>query len=186
MEKRNGPEAIWETVGNAHPDEDAQPIPLMSDLRMPDLIWAHSTLSLGDATYKVTMKVEPVHGRYEATSVNIEREGDAPITADVLRRVQVQTNVVSAVAFVSLDPESKWGWPEGTGESTPLPELARSGGRAGPSEELLREVASVFEAAYLLDLGTTLEVQKQFEVSRPTATRWVAEAKRRGYIKEGD
>lgn len=53
----------------------------------------------------------------------------------------------------------------------------------GPTDEVLRWVAQEYALAYALTNPPTKSVQEALDVSRATAGRWVAEARRRGLIE---
>jgi hypothetical protein len=95
--------------------------------------------------------------------------GDPTITADVLRRLPLRHLREVAVRQV-YQPDSDWLEPF---------KVQRVPGQAWPDEHY-QEVAKVYTSAGAAPLKA---ISERWGVSRPTASKWVAEARRRKFLK---
>jgi hypothetical protein len=113
------------------------------------------------------------------------RAGGGPVSSEDLRRVPLGRYLRESAALYSVrievDSEGKWLFmqPTGSGDEPLLAGAAHRRPRRQMTDELLRDVARVYSAALS---KPTLAVMRRFHVSRPTAGRWVMEARRRGLL----
>ncbi|MGD0285113.1 MAG: hypothetical protein ABSC31_01840 [Acidimicrobiales bacterium] len=98
-----------------------------------------------------------------------EGDDDPTITADVLRRLPLRQLRAVAVRE-AYQPESDWLEPF---------RIERVPGQAWPDEHY-QEVAEVYRSSAGKPL---LAIAERWKVSRPTASKWVAEARRRKFLK---
>jgi hypothetical protein len=110
------------------------------------------------------------------------RPGGPPVTAENLRQVTLARYLRdSAVAYsvrVEFDEQGEWVFVQatGTGDEPMLERAARQRPRRQITDELLRDVARVYSEA---ETKPTLAVMRRFDLSRPTAGRWVGLARKR-------
>jgi hypothetical protein len=69
----------------------------------------------------------------------------------------------------------------GTGDERLLTRAAQHRARRQITDEFLREVAAVYSEA---ETKPTVAVMRQFHGARATASRWIREARNRGFIPE--
>lgn len=144
----------------------------------------------GDPTVCVDLEmgIELKDRRFVCTDLRIKKRSDGPaITGELLREVRVHEILRDLVQLtvmrinhdrcegekVFVDLADHMRPPEGTG-------------KRGADDETLRWVAQAYEVAYALNEPPTKSVQTALGVSRATAGRWVAEARRRGMLHAGE
>jgi hypothetical protein len=116
-----------------------------------------------------------------------QREGGPPVTGEAIRAVPIQQLVKTAIRLAHLEkkgPADADGVvPSGLVPGAKPPEgLAKQ----GPTDEVLRWVAQTYNLAEVINEPPTKTVQDQLGISRATAGRWVAEARKRGLISPLD
>lgn len=124
-------------------------------------------------------------------------EGGDPVTTDALRSIPLARLLRSAVGLAAYAPlRTKEGevlpWDEGIAGFPSDEELQRaerevpaSGRRWLMTDEHLSNVAKVYKTNPRNALGQrapTQAVMQHFNVTRPTAGRWVMEARKRGFL----
>jgi hypothetical protein len=111
------------------------------------------------------------------------RSGGPPVSSESLRRVPLARYVRESVALCSFRVEihpSTWVvYPTGRGDGQLLGRASKQHPRRQMTDDLLREVARVYSEA---ESKPTLAVMNWFQLSRPTAGRWVMEARKRGFL----
>lgn len=129
------------------------------------------------------------HGRAVCESLRLDPAGDGPVTAVALRMVRVAELLRVATAAAT---EKVRRAPDGVLELAPMTaadalgfrdKVKRRRRRATPADDdALREVASVYEAAAAKEEPPLRAVVESCHVSRSTASRMIAEARRRGLL----
>lgn len=142
--------------------------------------------ALGFLGFDVRIEVDFQDGKYVATEVAVrQRPGGPAVTGESLRDVTVHDFVRYAARDAALDEVEEDGNRVFHDLLTKLRPPRETPGR-GHDEELLRWVAQAYEVAYALNEPPTKTVQSALNVSRATAGRWVAEARRRGLLTVGE
>lgn len=114
-----------------------------------------------------------------ALTIKSHNESASGVTSEVLREIPVGMLVRYAKdAVFRLDGEGNTvgAWPSGDERDDVM--------TRGDRDEILRLVARVYRVAYLINVPPAKHVETIFELSRATAGRWVAEARRKGYLSE--
>jgi hypothetical protein len=121
----------------------------------------------------------------------IRREGGAPITSELIRRIPVQRivrGVVTELAELRTDPGAVYesdGMRMRAPEQVVIPpdERGRLVG-AGPTDETLLWVARVYVMATLAGDPPAKAVKENLGIPMPTANNWIRRAKDRGILKQ--
>ena len=115
-------------------------------------------------------------------------EGGEPITSELLRKIPVARFMREALEAVAMELESS---PAGIStaslrrQDAPPPKLEHVRGprRGSPlTEDHLRRVAEVYQAAVEQGDPATQTVANEMHAARSTAARWVAKARERGIL----
>jgi hypothetical protein len=110
------------------------------------------------------------------------RSGGPPVSSESLRQVRLARYVRQSTTLYSVRVEGhgdeEFMQATGTGDELLLARASQS--RHEMTDELLREVADVYSGAH--GSKPTIAVMRHFDVSRPTAGRWVMEARKRGHL----
>lgn len=132
-----------------------------------------------DLPYDLELSVRYRNGRYVIERmVAMQVESGPPVDGAGLRLVPIPGLIFQVVArFVWNITPSQDGalWTEFLGVD---PEIAA----AGPTDDVLRQVAVVYAVAYACDQPPTKAVTATFGLARSTAGRWVARARERGFL----
>jgi hypothetical protein len=127
-----------------------------------------------------TVEFNEQTGRFELRKLVIETLPGETITGDLLRAIPV-TAILRAVL-----PHDDSRLPPGAMRAGPYGLLSDDAQRrmreAGPVTETLEMVAMIYRTAYAVGDPPTKQVELAFEVSRPTAERWVRHARQRGFL----
>jgi hypothetical protein len=144
-------------------------VELASGLRIP----AKFTCTRSDPDgLEVSYRIEFDDRRYVCTEVTVRGRA---VTGESLRKLTVARDVVKGLNILLMPPGKA---PLlGVGLTPPEGIAAK-----GATDEVLGWVARIYELATMLTLPPTKYVQDGFGISRATAGRWVAEARRRGLI----
>jgi len=128
--------------------------------------------------YDVTLELvfDPAMNRMVASALTCtQREDGPPVTTEGIRRIPVRDLTRTLVAGNLID----------VNRSGAVAILSKEPGEltaAGPTDEALRAVAWVYRIAYLASDSPTAAVSQRFGLSRDTASRWVAMARKRGFL----
>jgi hypothetical protein len=166
------------------PEPDVPEIQLSAGLALP----ARLAFEVDDFEgYNLRFGIALDDGRYVCRALEVQqRDGGPPVTAESIRTVPVKEIVRAGVRNALLgrqlfdtvfdavreqrEPAQTYQVPAGLKVKGP------------PTDDLLRWVAQTYELAYALNDPPTKSVQDALGVSRATAGRWVAEARRRGLL----
>ncbi|WP_330133001.1 hypothetical protein [Rhodococcus artemisiae] len=135
--------------------------------------------------HHVELEIDVVEGRLACTELRAARtEGGPPITSDHLRRIPVgswvelaaeKLNVVQAIeptpdgeSFRAID----FAWP-----STEFVD-------DGPTEEALESISQIFAFCMATGQKPIAVLAREYGLTKQTASRWIATAKRRGILVE--
>lgn len=135
--------------------------------------------------HHVELEIDVVEGRLACTELRAVRTADGPpITSDHLRRIPVgswvelaaeKLNVVQAIE-PSADGESfraiDFAWP-----STEFVD-------EGPTEEALESISQIFAFCMATGQKPIAVLAREYGLTKQTASRWIATAKRRGILVE--
>jgi hypothetical protein len=104
-----------------------------------------------------------------------------PVTAEVLRRIPVGRYVrdaaSKALAVLEVDPADER-------RTRPFEWPPAGFAAAGPTDEVLREVARLYYWALATGDAPLGLLDRRYGIPRGRASRWIATARRRGYIKD--
>jgi len=105
------------------------------------------------------------------------RPGGPPVTLAGIRAVPVGELTKSAAAGALMGVE-------GVGDGTRMSWLVmpKDIGSRGPTEDALRWVATIYRVALVLGDSPTKAVREAFDLAQSTAGRWVALARKRGFL----
>jgi hypothetical protein len=131
--------------------------------------------------YKIEMEIALRRGRYECVSLTCQaKRGGALVTGDGIRKIPVLRLVGMAAARV-LSPSPV------PGKSLTISQLVdASAAKDGPTDDALALVARVYTTAYVCQYEPTKAVMESLRLSRPTAGRWVMQARERGLLGPTD
>ncbi len=125
---------------------------------------------LGEAA-PVLMTVELVDGRYRVTQICVgEESAGHNVTSDLLRRIPVARILQDAVALLLHHNGS---------EISGLRDAAKS----GPTDEVLKLVAGVYQAAQAASSPPVQFVAEMFDINRRRAADWTRRARLADYLK---
>lgn len=162
-----------------------EPLRFPAGLVLPaKLTWSRKDGPAGEG-YDLEMDIAFDGTRYVCRALRLEqRDGGAPVTTEALREVPVKRMIKTALEWAVLE----WTGPPGgvqiarSRPGKPPADLARG----GMTDEALRWVVQIHEVATVLGDPPTKSVQDELGISRATAGRWVAEARRRGMLPPAD
>jgi hypothetical protein len=119
----------------------------------------------------------------------IRREGGAPITSELIRRIPVQRivrGVVTELAELRTDPDAVY---ESDGFRLRAPERVvitpderERMVEAGPTDETLLWVARIYVMAGVAGDPPAKSVKETLDIPMPTANNWIRRAKDRGIL----
>jgi hypothetical protein len=122
---------------------------------------------------ELVAEIDEAAGRYVTRRLTVEAHGDAEVTGEALRAIQVGNILRKELANYNGVPRE---------EPADLLEL----GEAGPTTETLKAVARVYRTGMLLGDAPTQRVATAFGVPRSTAGRWVTRSRDRGFLTVTD
>jgi hypothetical protein len=133
----------------------------------------------------VELEVAMIEGQPECVELRCQPRTGQLVTSEMLRKVPLRrylresANVYSV--RVTTQHEVEVIATTGPGDEPLMTRAAQNRRRRQITDEFLRDVAAAYERA-----GTkpTLAVMHQFHGSRATASRWVREARNRGFLPE--
>lgn len=135
----------------------------------------------GVAGYNVSMDVAGQDGRLAAVEIRVtQRPGGPPVTGEALRSIPVAAVTKLAGAKV-VTFEQKDGYVEMTARVL-TPEMVEDIRESGPTKKTLDWVAYLYRLAVLQGEPPTQAVETTLQVPRSTAGRWVAQARRQGFL----
>jgi hypothetical protein len=145
-----------------------------------------------DHTIEIVIRVQPVDvggtkaERCVCESVRLDRNpARPPLDGLELRRLKLKEKIETACVAVAMreEPPGSGGWgPVGTQDeaAAALSDVRQSQRRRRITDELLRQVAAVFDEAD----GDMEQVRQKMFVSKAQAYRYVREARKRGHLPE--
>ncbi len=163
----------------------ALPVPVAPGIAFP----AEVTVTAEDCQgYDVVIVVVPAAGRLVARSVEVRQRDDGPpVTGEAIRAVPVAGLVRQASGHVlSVDSTH----PDGQAHQLSRRTIDKAGverlRQAGPTDETLDWVAYIYRLALMLGTPPTGTVERDLELPRSTAGRWVAMARERGFLGQSE
>jgi len=142
--------------------------------------------------FDVDMRCEVVCGRPVCRELRlVAREGGPPVTSRDLRAIPIGRLIAHAAAAnagtITALPDGSRAWEPRSGvvtvERDDVEAPRRGRGLPAPADQLYRTVARVYRDA--APSGRPVKaVEQHGNVSRSTAKRWIAEARRRGLLPE--
>jgi hypothetical protein len=165
-------------------------IPLGPELAIPRAFTSRMEIE-GRYSLEADLAYEqPVGGRvghFVCNRLTITRREDGPpVTTEGIREIPVAAFLRLSVEanLVRVGPRQHDGhtssWELTWVGPIALSERARAGG--GPGEEDLRAVADVYQLAYVTGGAPTKTVMERLGLSRSTASRWIALARKRSLL----
>ena len=116
-------------------------------------------------------------GRLACTSLTLDAIADGPpVTTEALRDVPLAGIIRQALrglVYVRVP-----GQPKKYELFAPEADVAKD----GPTDEALRAAATIYRIAYALNDRPTKAVASALDLTHPTAARWVARARERGFL----
>ncbi len=136
--------------------------------------------------FAVVMELDVVDGRLACISLTAERldEDGPPITSEALRRIPVaEYAATAALSGFGILMERV---PQGDGDflEVPFQYPDPSFARGGMTDDALEQVARVYAMAQASGQKATGILLNDYGMPRPTATRWLQTARRRGILRE--
>ncbi len=139
-----------------------------------------------ESTWDIDIDVGLEDGRLVADSIKVTRNSfsDGPVTSAVLREIPVGLLMNYAASGVfrrdTKGPNGeRWGW-----AAWPTKAEAEYVEKHGLDDETLRIVARIYRVAYLIGDTPTKRVETVLKQPRSTAGRWVAAARKAGYLSD--
>ncbi|WP_344689535.1 hypothetical protein [Blastococcus jejuensis] len=135
--------------------------------------------------FAVKMEIDIVEGRLSCVSLTAERLPDGPpITSEGLRRVPVAEYVMLAARYgreILLEriPRS-----DGTYRLAEFKSPPANFAKDGMTDEALEQVARLYAWAQATGRKATGVLLNDYGMPRPTATRWIQTARRRGILRD--
>ncbi|MDP9459585.1 MAG: hypothetical protein M3Q22_04780 [Actinomycetota bacterium] len=135
--------------------------------------------------FVVKVGIDILDGRLTCVSLTAERlPGGPPITSEGLRRVPVAEYVMGAARYgreILLEriPEA-----DGTYRLAEFEPPPRDFAEGGMTDEALEQVARLYAWAQATGRKATGILLNDYGMPRPTATRWIQTARRRGILRE--
>lgn len=135
--------------------------------------------------FVVVMELDVVAGRLACVSLTAERlEDGPPITSEALRRVPVAEYAATAALSTRGILRERVKRADGSvGEARfklPDPNFAKD----GMTDEALEQVARIYAMAQAMGQKPTGILLHEYGMPRPTATRWIQTARRRGILRD--
>jgi hypothetical protein len=158
------------------PDADSVEFP--GGLHLPATVVVSSEDHEG---YGIEARVTYDGTRYVCADFRMwQREGGPPVTTEAIRAVPVKHLIRRAIESQTYELVQ---WSRGQEPKYELmPELAPPDVRRSGADEMARWVATAYQLAIALNEPPTKSIQDRLGVSRATAGRWVAEARRQGLL----
>jgi Family of unknown function (DUF6214) len=164
--------------------EMSKPVPFAEGLAN----WSPFKMHLEQAEpYSLDLHVVYDGGRFVVDQLTVTRRpGGPPITTEGLREIPIAAMVRTGIenGLMRVGPREYDGrtssWKLTKAEPIALSERAQAGG--GPSDDDLRAVADVYHIAYAVGEPPTKTVMERLGLSRSTASRWIALARKRGLL----
>jgi hypothetical protein len=166
-------------------DGTSRQVETAAGVRLPALVdaWADDV-----GGYDLYIHIANSGLRYECAEARlIQREGGPAVTSEALRTIKVKETVREALRQLLSGMTWMVTDAEGGQQRARLEEIEGVRPPQGVavedvSDEAIAWVAHIYELAYMLNDPPTKAVQEKFGVSRATAGRWVAEARRRNWL----
>ncbi len=158
------------------------PMQVAPGLAFPsDGVWVMATET--PHGHDVEVRVVVADGRLSAREVVVRQvEGGPPVTTEDLRQVPVATLVQYAVGHIQRIHAVREHEVVLHGQPAHEAEFQRAK-QQGMTEETLQLVARTYRIAHLMGKAPTRMVEEWFELPRSTAGRWVAAARKKGYLE---
>lgn len=136
--------------------------------------------------YDVRLEITLQDGRFVCREVAVRQiDGGPPVTGDSLRDLAIHEMVRAAIRLAVVREEHDEQGLRTFGDLAAQLQAPAGLAKQGATDETLRWVAQAYEVAYALNEPPTKSVQTALGVSRATAGRWVAEARRKGLLTVG-
>jgi hypothetical protein len=115
--------------------------------------------------------------------VNPANSPTAPITTAALRDIAIKDAMVMKL-LVNTDPEDPLihDLPNPDGREPWGRQAPQGLAKQGPTDRALQWVAHIYQFAVAVGVGPTKAVEELIGLTRPTAGRWIAAARRKGFL----
>jgi len=132
--------------------------------------------------HTVVMDLDVVDDRLVCTRIEVEMpDGGTPVTTEVLRRIPVGRYIREAAAtgllVLEVDRNDR-------SKAHPFVPPSRDFAEYGMSDEVLREVARLYHWALATGEAPLGLLEREYDIPRAKASRWISTARRRGYVKD--
>lgn len=132
---------------------------------------------------ELAMRLDIVSGRLACVQLCVESlPGGPPITSDILRTIPVSRLVAEAAewAGIVIEPNKagRYNLLDYSGFAWPPADFASD----GPTDEALDHAARVYAFCMASGLNPNAELLKRYGIPKPTASRWISTARRRGIL----
>lgn len=135
--------------------------------------------------FVVKLDIDIVDGRLACVSLAAERlPTGPPITSEGLRRVPVAEYVVAAAIYGAGILRERIRQPDGSHREVPFKAPPQDFTAQGMTDEALEHVARIYAMAQATGRKATGILLNDYGMPRPTATRWIQAARRRGILRE--
>jgi hypothetical protein len=125
--------------------------------------------------HKLTLRLEVRQGGLRCVALTVEESNGPPVTTESLRRVAIGSLVCQAADLFDLVlqgmPGIAWQPPE-TGFA-----------KDGPTDRALMDIVNVWQYETAIGGHPFGVLEREYGVSRSKAARWLATARRRGYVE---
>ncbi|WP_166502412.1 hypothetical protein [Rhodococcus erythropolis] len=129
------------------------------------------------------MTTNVVHGRLVCVSIRVTSEQDGEVTSDGLRRIPIANWVEQAARKLGIVRELEQ-QPDGTFTPVefrmPDPHFADD----GMTDEALESISRIYAFCMATGQKPTGVLERQFGMPRPTASRWISIARKRGILSD--
>ena len=140
--------------------------------------------------YDIEMTLDVIGGRMQCVRLcAVQRDGGPPVTTENLRRVPVGQIITLAsldgrlVSECVPDPENPGSFVPAADSWTPPPvDFAE----AGMTDEALEQAARVYRMALATGARPFGVLERDFNLPRAKASRWITTARRRGILGDDD
>lgn len=135
--------------------------------------------------FVVKMDIDIVTGRLACVSLTAERlPGGPPISSEALRRVPVAEYVMAAAAYGAEILLERIPAEDGSYRLAQFAPPPPGFADAGMTDEALEQVARLYAWAQATGRKATGILLSDYGMPRPTATRWIQTARRRGILRD--
>lgn len=135
--------------------------------------------------FAVVMELDVVAGRLAVVTLTAERlEDGPPITSEALRRIPVAEYAAAAAQSTRGILRERVMREDGSIGEAPFKLPEQDFAQEGMTDQALEQVARIYAMAQALGQKPTGILLHHYGMPRPTATRWIQTARRRGILRD--